>query len=50
MIVKHVEPVIIPDFENIGSNLHAASIALAAIVIDLDLRRRFSSFYWLIVS
>jgi hypothetical protein len=42
MFVQQVQLVVITDFENIGSNLHAARIALAAVIIDYDLRTRIS--------
>jgi hypothetical protein len=42
VFVQYVQFVVVTDLENIGSNLHAARIALASIVIDHDLRRRFS--------
>jgi hypothetical protein len=42
MFVQQIEFVIITDFENVWSDLHAARIALATVVIDNDLRMRFS--------
>jgi hypothetical protein len=42
MLVQQVQLVVITDLENVGSNLHAARIALAAVVIDQDLRTLIS--------
>jgi hypothetical protein len=42
MLVQQVQLVVITNFENVGSNLHAARIALAAVVIDQDLRTLIS--------
>jgi hypothetical protein len=43
MFVQYVQLVVITDFENIGSNLHATGIALATVVIDYNFRRHSSA-------
>jgi len=34
VLVQHVQLVVVADFENIGSNLHATGVALAPVIID----------------